>query len=258
MKLKQLYSSMPIMLACMVMVQHASAEDESSLAKAVQNPLANMVTLPLQANFISGVGPNDRDFFNLNVQPVVPFPGKDWNIISRTIIPVNSVPQGTTDSTFGIGDTSMALFWSPANPGKVVWGVGPIFSLPTASNPEVLGSDKWGAGVTGVLFYNTGNWTMGGVASNNWSIAGNDDRADVNHLVLQYFINYNLGKGWAVGTAPILSANWEADSDNTWTIPWGLQVSKVTRFGGQAVNLLIGYYNNSEHPDEGAESQVRV
>ncbi|MFW2374109.1 MAG: neuromedin U [Gammaproteobacteria bacterium] len=242
----------------MVCSQQSSAADDTSLAVAAQNPLATLVTLPLQANYNKGVGPNDRTLFNLNVQPVVPITGDKWNVIVRTIIPVNSVPQGQTDSTFGIGDTNLTLFWSPAKPGKVIWGVGPAFGLPTASNPEELGSEKWSAGPSGVLFYIKGNWTMGGVASNLWSIAGDDDRADVNLLTLQYFVNYNLGEGWAIGTAPIISANWEADSDNTWTIPWGLQVSKITRIGSQPVNLLLGYYTNSEHPDNGAESQLRL
>jgi hypothetical protein len=241
-------------------------EDQAALAKQIQNPLANLVSLPLQFNFNEGVNPipvagvdipGGRRFFNLNVQPVIPFSREKWNIISRTIIPVNSVPQGENDSVFGIGDTSLSLFWSPNNASSLTWGVGPAFSLPTASNPEVLGTEKFSLGPTGVLFYGIGNWTMGVVASNVWSVAGNSDRTDVNFFFAQWFVNYNLGQGWAVGSAPILTANWEAESGNQWTIPWGLQVSKVTRFGGQPVNLLIGYYTNSEHPDSGAESQVR-
>ena len=235
----------------------AVEEEETALAKKIQNPLANLVSLPLQFNFNDGVGELDRRLFNLNVQPVIPFSREKWNIISRTIIPVNSVPQGENDSVFGIGDTSLSLFWSPNKASKLTWGVGPAFSLPTASNPEVLGSGKFSLGPTGVLFYGTGSWTMGIVASNVWSVAGDSDRADVNFFLAQWFVNYNLGKGWAVGTAPIVTANWEAESGNQWTVPWGLQVSKVTRFGGQPVNLLLGYYTNSDHPDGGAESQVR-
>jgi hypothetical protein len=234
------------------------AQDAAELAKKVQNPLANLVTLPFQANFNDGVGPYDRTAFNLNVQPVVPFPGEKWNVIARAIIPVNSVPQGETDSTFGIGDTSLSLFWSPAKAGKLVWGVGPAFTLPTASNSEVLGSDKFSLGPTGILFYQAGKWTMGGLASNVWSVAGESDRDDVNFFLAQYFLNYNFGGGLALGTAPILTANWEADSDNTWTIPWGLQISKVTHFGSRPVNLLLGYYKNSEHPEGAADSQVRL
>ncbi|MGB5891270.1 MAG: neuromedin U [Thermoanaerobaculia bacterium] len=233
------------------------APDQADLAKQVQNPLANLVSLPLQFNFNDGVGDFDRRQFNLNVQPVVPFPGEKWNIISRTIIPVNSVPVGDTDSVFGIGDTSLSLFWSPAKASSLTWGVGPAISLPTASNPEVLGSGKWSLGPTAVLFYGVGNWTMGLVASNVWSVAGDSDRDNVNFFFGQYFVNYNLGKGWAVGTAPIVTANWEAESGNQWTVPWGLQASKVTHFGSQPVNLLLGYYENTDHPEGGAESQVR-
>ena len=247
-----------VLLSGIVFAPQADAADADALAKAVQNPLASMVTLPLQANYNSGVGPDDRTLFNLNVQPVVPFLGKEWNIIARTIIPINSVPVGPDHSEFGLGDTSLTLFWTPAKPGKVIWGVGPAFGLPTASNPELLGSEKLSVGPSGVLFYSTGKWTMGAVASNIWSIAGESDRADVNLFTLQYFLNYNLSNGWALGTAPVLSANWEADSDNTWIIPWGLQVSKVTAFGAQPVNLLVGYYTNSEHPDNGPESQFRL
>lgn len=238
----------------------AQGEDDQAdkLAKQVQNPLANLVTLPLQANFNNGVGPYDRTFFNLNVQPVIPFPGEKWNVISRTIIPVNSAPLGEVDSIFGIGDTSLSLFWSPARASALTWGVGPALSLPTASNPEALGSGKWSIGPTGILFYTVGKWTMGAVASNIWSVAGDGDRDDVNLLVAQWFVNFNFGGGWAVGTAPILTSNWKAKSGNKWTIPWGIQISKVTKFGSRPVNLLFGYYRNSEHPEGSADSQVRV
>lgn len=236
----------------------AQEDDSTELAKAAQNPLATLVTLPLQANFNDGFGAYDRQFFNLNVQPVVPFPGEKWNVIARTIIPVNSLPVGEVDSVFGIGDTNLTLFWSPAKASKLTWGIGPALVLPTASNQELLGSGKFSLGPSAVIFFQTGKWTMGGVTSNVWSVAGDSDRDDVNSFLLQYFLNYNFGGGWAVGTAPILTANWEAESGNQWTIPWGLQVSKITRFGSQPVNLLLGYYHNSEHPEGAADSQVRI
>jgi len=154
MELKRISQALliPVLLSGIVFAPQADAADADALAKAVQNPLASMVTLPLQANYNGGVGPDDRTFFNLNVQPVVPFLGKEWNIIARAIIPVNSVPQGPTDSEFGLGDTSLALFWTPAKASKVIWGAGPAFRLPTASNPELLGSEKLSLGPTGVLF----------------------------------------------------------------------------------------------------------
>lgn len=256
--MRRLRSLCTLVLMCWLSAGVASAQDDASdLAKAVQNPLASLVTLPLQANYNLDAGPFDRTFFNLNIQPVVPFTGEKWNVIARTIIPVNSAPVGATGSEFGLGDTNMSLFWSPAKAGKVTWGVGPVFGLPTASNPEVLGSEKWSLGPTAVIFAQVGKWTMGAVASNQWSVAGPSDRADVNQFVGQYFFNYNFGKGWAVGTAPILLANWEAPSGEEWTIPFGLQVSKLTHFGSRPVNLLLGYYENTDHPQDAPESQVR-
>jgi hypothetical protein len=235
----------------------AGDEDNAALAQKIQNPLATLVSLPLQANYNLGFGPYERTFYNLNVQPVIPYNMGDWNVITRTIIPVNSVPIGETDSVFGIGDTSFSLFFSPASSGAVTWGVGPVFSVPTASNPEILGADKLSLGPTGVIFASVGKWTMGAVASNVWSVAGSDDREDVNFFFAQWFLNFNIGKGWAIGTAPIVTANWQAESGNRWTVPWGLQISKVSRFGGRPVNLLLGYYRNSTHPEGGADSQVR-
>ncbi len=243
---------------CGAATAQEAATDAAALAKAAQNPLATLVTLPMQANYNLGAGPYERTLFNLNVQPVIPFPGEKWNVIARTIIPVNSVPQGETDSTFGFGDTNMTLFLSPAKSGKLTWGVGPSFNLPSASNPEVLGSGKFGLGPSGVVFLQIGRWTMGGLVSNVWSVAGDGDRDDTNQFTAQYFVNYNFGGGWAIGTVPIVTANWKADSGNRWTIPWGLQVSKVTRFGSRPVNLLFGYYYNSEHPEGAAGSQIRV
>jgi len=148
-----------VLCGCCLIVGAAWAQDEADLAKTIQNPLASMVTLPIQANWNRGIGGFDRTGMNINIQPVVPFTGGDkWNIISRTIIPVNSVPIGESGSEFGIGDTSLSLFWSPNNPGKLIWGISPALTLPTASNGEVLGSQKWSVGPTGVLILR--NWQL--------------------------------------------------------------------------------------------------
>jgi hypothetical protein len=236
----------------------AAAAETGDLARQAQNPLASLVSLPLQANYNRGVGEDDRTMFNLNIQPVVPFDRGKYTIITRAIIPVNSVPVDTSGSVFGIGDSTLTMFFSPKSSGNLTWGFGPVIGVPTASNPEVLGSEQWSLGPSGVIFYSLGSWTMGFVASNLWSIAGNDERSNINLFTLQYFFNYNFGRGWAVGTAPILTANWEAESGEQWTIPFGVQVSKVTSFGSQPVNLLIGAYNNAKHPTGGAERQFRV
>lgn len=241
----------------------AAAQDEDAkseqaeLAKTVQNPLASLVSLPFQANYNHGVGDYDRTVFNLNIQPVIPYHVGNWNIITRTIIPINSVPVGEKGSVAGFGDTNYSMFFSPVSDGALTWGVGPSVTFPSASNPEVLGSGKLSLGPSGVLFLGLGNWTMGAVASNVWSVSGNSDREDVNFFFAQWFLNFNLGRGWAIGTAPILTGDWEADPDDRWVIPWGLQISKVTHFGARPVNIVVGYYKNTTRPEGGADSQFR-
>jgi len=237
------------------------AATQEELAKTVQNPLATLITLPFQLNINDGARPpgstDDRRVFNLNIQPVIPYPGDKWNIITRTIIPFNSVPQGDADSTFGLGDVNLSIFWSPAKPGNFIWGAGPAVSMPTSSS-EILGTEQLSLGPTGVVFYSVGKWTLGAVASNVWSVTSAGGRDDVNFLFAQWFANYNIKNGWAVGTAPIITCDWENSSGDECTIPWGVQVSKVTHFGHRPVNLLAGYYRNSEHPTGAPDDQLRL
>jgi hypothetical protein len=232
--------------------------DQAALAKQIQNPLASVVTVPFQANHNLNVGEFERTVTNINFQPVIPFPGEKWNFVSRNIIPYLSIPIGETQSSTGFGDWTTLLFASPAAPSSVTWGVGPALVLPTASNPELLGSGKLSLGPSAVLFWGPGSWTLGAVAWQTWSIAGDSDRESTSHLTAQWFINYNLGKGWAVGTAPIIACNWKAESGDECTVPWGGQISKVMKFGARPVNFLVGYYHNSQRPEGGADSQVRI
>ena len=213
----------------------AQQADAADLAKQIQNPLASLVTVPLQANLNRGVGEFDRTVANLNFQPVIPFPGEKWNMIARVIVPFVSVPVGETAAQTGFGDTSLTLWASPADAGSVVWGAGLASQLPFSSNPELLGSGKLSVGPSAVVFSGAGKFTFGAVAQNVWSVmsatGGTGDRPSVNEMFAQWFLNYNLGGGWALGTAPIITCDWTADSGNECTIPWGLQVSKVMTFG---------------------------
>jgi hypothetical protein len=243
-----------------------AAEAAGALAKAAQNPIAALVSLPLQYNANHGVGEFDRRQSTLNIQPVIPFKiGGDANLITRTIIPLTSAPIGETGSVFGIADIQWTGFYSPKAKGGLSYGIGAQVNLPLASNEEILGSGKLSAGPSAVLFYGTGNWTLGAVASNVWSITstqGNQDRGDVDFFFAQWFVNYNFGHGLALGTAPIITCDWEyetmGDDDDQCTFPLGLQISKVTFAGSQPINILLGYYENVYHPIAGAENQFRL
>ncbi len=228
--------------------QEASTEE---LARAAQNPIADLISVPFQNNINFGIGPHDRTQYVLNIQPVIPFSWGGWNVITRTIAPVISQPDvnESDGSTFGLGDINTTWFLSPAKPGKLLWGLGPILSFPTATD-EALGSEKWGLGPSAVVLAMPGNWVVGGLVSNVWSVAGDSDRADVNKMTFQYFVNYNFSDGWYLTSAPIITADWEADSDDRWLVPFGGGVGKITRIGKQPINVSLHGYYNAIHPDD--------
>jgi len=235
-------------------------ESTDELRKAAQNPVASMISVPFQNNTDFNIGPDNKTKNTLNIQPVIPFElNDDWNLITRTIFPLVSQPAlfPRQDRTFGLGDTTISAFLSPKVPGKIMWGAGPMFLLPTATD-DMLGADKWGLGISGVALTVIDKWTIGALASNIWSVAGSGDN-DINLFTLQYFVNYNLDDGWYLVTAPINTANWEADSDNRWTIPVGGGAGRVFRIGNQPVNAQVSAYYNVETPDNfGAEWQMRA
>jgi len=225
---------------------------ESDLAKKTQNPVSDLISLPFQNNTNFGIGPHDRTQNVLNIQPVIPFSlSEKWNIITRTIVPYIYQPDITKNSggELGIGDINTTLFLSPASPGKIIWGAGPIFSFPTTTN-EKLGTEKWCIGPSAVALTMHGPWVAGVLINNVWSFAGRSDRANVNQMLIQYFINYNLKKGWYLSSAPIITANWKADGDDTWLVPFGGGVGKVFKIGKQPMNASVQAFYNAIHPDD--------
>ncbi|MBW1749709.1 MAG: neuromedin U [Deltaproteobacteria bacterium] len=232
-----------------------------ALAKKAQNPIANMRSFKFQNNTNLGLGPDDSTQNMLNLMPILPFKlTDDILVITRTILPVVSQPdfltpigEGRVD---GIGDASFQAFFSPMQ-SDVTWGVGPSFLIPTASD-DSLGSEKWGAGISAILLDTPGRWVYGGIVSNVWSTGGTGEK-DVNLLTLQYFINYNFDHGWYVMTSPIITADWEADSDHRWTVPIGLGFGKLFKVGSQNMTAQVSGYSNIITPDDyGAEWQVRA
>ena len=128
--------------------------------------------------------------------------------------------------------------------------------FPTAID-GALGSDKWGAGVSVVFLTMPGKWVIGSLFSNVWSFAGSG-AGDVNFFTWQYFIDYNLPKGWYLSSAPIITANWEADSGNQWTVPFGGGVGKIFRIGKQPMNAQVQGFYHVEKPEIGADWTLRL
>jgi hypothetical protein len=246
--------------------QSAPAENSEALRKAALNPIASLISVPIQENWNFGIQPGDRVQNVLNIQPVIPVDlAKDWNLIIRWIMPVVyqpvTIPQesGSNLQTgyYGLGDMQPAFFLSPKQ-SKVIWGVGPQLLLPTATKTGVLGQEKFGLGPTAVALVQPGKWTLGVLTNNVWSVAGNSSLPDVNQFLLQYFINYNLKKGWYLTWQPTLTANWNAADDYRWVVPFGGGVGRIMRLGAQPVNVGLQCYSNAIHPPGGASWTMRL
>ena len=237
-------------------VRHSAAA--ASLAKAAQNPVANMVSLPLQWNYSTAGGLDSSTALVLNVQPVLPLPiGERWLIVSRTVVPFVSLPLPNGRQTSGIADIQEQAYFTKAKPGKYTWAVGPIFSFPTATN-FVTRTGQWGLGPTAVVLAMPGHWVIGTLVNNVWRIGGAAHGDVLNTFTVQPFINYNLPGAWAISTAPLITSNWSAPSDERWTVPIGLGVSKVTHVMEQPLNLLLQYYHNVEHPSRAGSEALRL
>lgn len=231
------------------------ADENAELAQELTNPLADLVSLPIQMNFDNDIGVNDQGSkVTTNIQPVIPFGiNKDWNLITRTIIPVvnqDDIFPGS-GSQFGLGDINMSLFFSPKNATSsgYIWGVGPVFLLPTATD-SMIGSEKWGAGPNAVIIKISGPWTVGGLANHVWSFAGDDDRNNISNTFLQPFASYTWPNSWTASLQSESTYNWKTEK---WAIPVNLGVSKLVRIGKLPVSLQagVGYWLDS--PDTGPE-----
>ena len=184
-------------------------------------------------------------------------PDQDWNLITRTIATIINQPSlfPGDDSAFGLGDLNPMFFLSPAKPSKLIWGVGPTFTLPTATDSQ-LGSGKWSMGPAVVALSMPHPWVFGVLANQQWSFAGWGDQ-DVSAMLIQPFVNYNLPDGWYLDSSPIITANWEASSGNKWTVPLGGGVGKLFKLDKLPINTQLQAFYNIERPKFAADWQLR-
>ncbi|MDP7008102.1 MAG: hypothetical protein QGI78_00865 [Phycisphaerales bacterium] len=232
-----------------------TALSDEELAKKLANPVAAMISVPFQGNYDRKIGPNnDGTRFQLNFQPVIPFELNDeWNLISRTIVPIikqKDILPGSGIQT-GVGDIVQSFFLSPRKPTEDGWilGVGPVLLLPTASN-DLLGTEKWGAGPTFVGLKQDGPWTYGMLANHTWSYAGNKNRADINATFIQPFASYTTHDAWTFGIQTETTYSWETEE---WSIPIEGVVSKMTSIGNQKLNIFGGLKYWVDSPDSGPQ-----
>lgn len=229
------------------------ASDGADLAKQLSNPVSSLISVPFQYNYNDGYGDGSGEQSILNIQPVIPISiSPDWNLISRTIIPL--VDQGNitpgSGSQSGLGNITQSFFFSPKEPtaGGLIWGVGPVIQIPTAS--DGIAPDQWGAGVTGVALKQSGPWTYGGLANHVWSISGSDEFGDQSATFLQPFVSYTTAKATSFTLNTESTYNWETEE---WSVPINFVVAQVVKFGTQPVQLGLGARYWAEAPDGGPD-----
>ena len=255
---KIIFSILLLLLFFLYTGQYAQAQasdSDADLAQELSNPVADLITIPIQMNYDRGIGLEDDGWkLQTNIQPVIPFSINDnLNLITRTIMPViyqdDIFPASGSD--FGLGDINMSLFFSPkkTTSGGMIWGIGPVLLFPTATE-SFLGGKKWGAGPTLVALTMRGQWTIGILANHIWSYAGDSDRQDINNTFMQPFVAYTWPSAWTFSVQSETSYNWETQK---WSVPINIALSKLVRWGRLPVSLQggVGYWLDS--PDAGSE-----
>lgn len=257
-------------IACLALSQQAYAADETAakppatedLAKKLSNPIANLISWPTKVDWDTDIGPEDADRTTYTTQPVIPVGlNDDWNVISRTIIPVyidaESPVAGGDDET-GMGDILQSFFFSPKKPtsGGLIWGVGPALSVPTGD--DGLTTNKFSVGPTFVMLKQDGPWTLGFLANQLWDVSGDDDAEDVNSTFFQPFLAYNTKTHTTLSLNTESSYNHEADSGDEWTVPINATVSQLVKLGHQPVQFQLGYRHYADTPSGGPDHGIRA
>jgi hypothetical protein len=235
----------------------APADDTTELAKESQNPVSDLISVPFQFNFNNGGALGEQSMFNVNLQPVIPIAlTAHWNLVARTIIPFLSMPTINGARDTGLGDIQEQLFLSPSASSGFIWGLGPVFSFPTATLASAA-TGSWAVGPAGVALWVGGAWVVGSLATADVTDASSGNTRDIGGALVQPFINYNLGNGWALVTSPMITAAWRTDFATQWTVPVGAGVSWTTKINSQAITFGVQYYYNVVHPDDGTANLMR-
>ena len=237
--------------------ENDEAAGAQTAAAQAQNPIAHVISVPLQNNALTRTGPYRNTANTLLVQPVVPIRiDANWSVITRTIVPVVYLPRTSPEQgeVTGLGNIEPQFYFTPAHPGKFIWGAGAQAWLPTASQ-DALGVNKWGGGPAVVGLVIDGPWVAGALLNNVWAGSG---KGRVNEMTLNPFANYNLAKGWYLASTPVITSNWDRTSSQRWTVPVGGGFGRVFKIGGLHVNARLEAFRNVERPRYSAATDIQA
>ena len=243
------------MIAVVLLATPALGQEEAELAKKLSNPIAALISVPIQANYDGKIGlTEDGSVWRINIQPVIPFSLADnWNVISRSILPVVIQQDVPTDGAgeSGIGDIVQSFFFSPKTPtsGGLIWGVGPVFLVPTGTD-QALSTEKWGFGPTALALKQAGPWTFGGLINHIQSFAGDDDRQDISATFIQPFMSYITKTRTTIGLNTETTYDWETEQ---WSVPVNLTVNQLLRVGSRIIQLGVGARYWADSPSGGPQ-----
>ncbi len=260
-------------LALPMLAQDPASDEkaqEAELAKKLQNPVASLISLPIQNNWDFGIGSANATRYTANIQPVIPFSlGDDWNLITRTIVPViyaESPVKGGSDKS-GLGDIVQSFFFSPKAPvGGWILAAGPVMLYPTATD-KALGFGKWGAGPTALALQQNHGWTYGMLVNHLWSYAdagryaasdagdaSDGTGAQVNATFIQPFVSYTTKTFTTFGLNTESTYDW---SNSQWTVPLNVSVSQLLKLGKQPIQLSLGAKYYADGPGGGPDWGLR-
>jgi hypothetical protein len=232
----------------------AQSTEARDLAKQLSNPIASLISVPLQYNYDEGLGALDEGSRStLNIQPVIPFELNDeWNLISRTVVPYISQDDvtGPGESQSGFGDVIQSFFFSPKAPTSSgwIWGAGPVISIPLGS--DNFSSDQWGLGVTGVALKQENGWTYGALANHIWGINPDDGDEAISATFLQPFLSYTTPDAWTFALNTESTYDWNSEE---WSVPVNVTASKLVKIGTQPISIGGGLRYWADSPEGGPE-----
>jgi hypothetical protein len=255
-KLIPLGSSMRILLlwgAYLLLTPSAALAQTApeELRKVARNPFADEIKLTFEEDFTFIQGPYDRSANSLGIQPVIPLSIMgDWLLVTRAAAAaVTYQPNSRAKSggTTGLGDTTTSFFLTPANTGKLIWGIGPAVLMPTATSDQ-LGVGKWGVGPTGAALVEAEWGSVGVLVQNIWSVAGSSNRSPVNQLQIEPLFSYNLPRGWYLTSNPTIVADWTQPTSERWLLPIGGGAGSSFNIREQAIDSNLTLYWNAIRP----------